>query len=208
MEHIAQEVVATRFDVTSPTLLRAALHHMDVAPLRLGRRPMPWQALLRAAPEASLLLHTHMERQPAVNEFVFTQRDPDFKFLASPIEGYYQPATKRIAIRTCTLRDTPQDNVITVWHEMAHAVLHGERALLGYYTDPRQFLQMEIEAELVSIIVGWELGYQLPPLVFEGIKRVVVPETRHIYAAIIDFELEPVLLPVAQEIVRAFREAR
>jgi hypothetical protein len=179
---------------------------MDVAPLRLGRRPMPWQDLLRAAPEASLHLRGQLTGEPVVESFEYTQQDPYYRFPSAKIEGYYQPETKRIAIRAHTLRDTPQDNIITVWHEMAHAVLHGERSLLGYYNDPCQYLQMEIEADLVAIIVAWDMGVQLPPLAFENIRRVVIPATRHIYAAIVDLMLEPVLLPVAQEIVRAFGE--
>ncbi len=190
-------------DDDNHSVLRVCLHRTDVAPLRYGRRPMPWERLLNVAPRAAQLLRTQ-DRTPAVKEFVYSQFD-DFFLANKSAQGYYMPATRRVVVRAKHDMEEPQHNVRVVAHEFAHAVLHAERALLGYYENSSLHAQLELEAEIVSLSAICLLGYQLPATSFDVIKQFV-RGYEHIYYALIDLAFEPVLLPAAEEIARAFRE--
>lgn len=195
----------TNVQEASIVALRVCLHALDVYPLRIGRSPMPWARLLRESPAASKRLRIPLSGEEAVREFAFSSDHPSFLGRAFRMEGVFHPATRTILVKTDTLGDDPQRNVLVVMHEMAHALLHWERALLGYYAEPDMYAEMETQAELVAITAVYLMGYQLPAKTFEMLHDLK-GRSAHVYAALVDSQFDDIILPAAEAIVAAFTE--
>lgn len=194
------------------TLLRNCLHALDVAPLRWSRRPMPWAMLLGAAPDAANRL-PHVGGRPAISSFQYTTQcagyDPE-TIQRGLMQGAYNQETREVFIDLANnaKTDSPQSGVITVLHEMAHALLHADTCGEAYMTDPAAYALAECQAELTALTAVWLLGYQLPASAFLYLHRITRPAgALRIYHAVIDISFETEILPAAAHLVRAFQKA-
>lgn len=179
-------------------LLRNCLHARDVAPLRWGRRPLPWSKLIVAAPEVAKLL-PEVAGGAAVRDFYYVCSRTKLA------NGVYRQAARQIMVDLGQLQenDSPQSVAVLVLHEMAHALLHAESQRFNR----DQEVYAECQAELTAITATWLMGYQLPADAFRLIRELTDDEpARRAYHALIDYCFELDILPAAQELVKAFHQ--
>lgn len=182
-------------------LLRNCLHARDVAPLRWGRRPLPWADFIAVAPIATRRLPL-MDGEPAVSSIICS-----FK-TSGHIHGFYQQDTREINVSLGNINSNPNPQMAahTIAHEIAHALLHWNMSHYEYTMYRSTYVEAECQAELVAITTLWLMGYQLPAVAFGLIHDLTQDlQSKRVYHILVDTYFEHEILQTAEMIAYAFK---